>query len=220
MVIIMDNKYKKMIYSACEKSELFSDIKLPLDEIHIINANKNQQLNNISNNAIILILSGKVDVYTTSYSGDEVYLSTLKVGECTGISNIFNKNIINTVIKCSTDVTVLSIPEDVLKKTMRENFVLAHRLLTLYNSKIQFLIGRIESLTIQSVIAKLAHYLLSNKNEENYVYIPSKQKLAEYLGVSRASLYREIAVLKASNVIETNKRFLYIKNEEALKNLL
>ncbi len=168
----------------------------------------------------MLILSGQVEVYSTSFSGDEVYLSTLKAGDCTGISNIFNKNSLNTVIKCSTAVDALCISEEVLREMMKENFALTEKLLTLYNSKIQFLIERIESLTIQSVNLKLAHYLLSNKNSENRIYIKSKQKLAEYLGVSRASLYREIAELKEKEIIETDKKFLYIKNEEALKTLL
>ncbi len=83
-----------------------------------------------------------------------------------------------------------------------------------------FLIQRIESLTIQSVNMKLVHYLLSNKDDENRVYVKSKQHLAEYLDVSRASLYREIAELKENGIIETDKKFLYIKSEEALRELL
>ncbi len=206
--------------TACEKSELFSGIILPFDKIHTISAKKNEQLNNVSHNAVVLILSGQVEVYSTSFSGDEVYLSTLKVGDCTGISNIFNKNALNTVIKCSYSVEVLCIPQEVLREMIKENFILTDRLLTLYNNKIQFLIERIESLTIQSASLKLAHYILNNKNSENRVYIKSKQKLAEYLGVSRASLYREIASLKKKEVIETDKRYLYIKNEVALRQLL
>ncbi len=216
----MDNKIRKLIEGACEKSELFSGIKLPLNTIHTISAQKNEHLTNISDNAVVLILLGQVEVYSTSLSGDEVYLSTLTVGDCTGISNIFNKNPLNTVIKCSTDVEALCISQKVIREMMKENFLLTERFLTIYNDKIQFLIERIESLTIQSANMKLVHYILNSKNSENYVITKSKQKLSEFLGISRASLYREIAYLKENKVIETEKRFIYIKNEEALRKLL
>ncbi len=201
-------------------SELFKGVNIPYNEVFFISAKKNRYIKEHSENNVILILEGQIEVYTNSVSGNEVYLSTLKAGNCLGISNVFNKSKINTNIKCSTDVKALIIPDNVIYELMRNNFELVSRFLKLYNTKIQFLIARIESLTMQSAKQKLVHYLLKNKGDGDAVNIKSKQKLAKYLSISRASLFREIAILKTSGFIEHNDDVLFIKNEEELKKIL
>ncbi len=219
-VIFLTEALQKMIKKATFKSELLRDIEIPYNDVSVINVKKGEFLNALSDSSIILILKGQVDVYSSSFSGDEVYLSTLNLGDCIGVSNVFNKSEITTNIKCASDVEILIISEKVLSEIMQINFALVSKFLTLYNNKIQFLLERIESLTIQSARAKLVFYLLKNKGTNNCVKIKSKQQLAEFLGISKASLYREIAFLKTKGVIEAPKGFIYILNETEIKEFL
>ncbi len=206
----------KIILNTLKSSELFKGITIPSNNVSFQSIKKGQILDNICDNSIVLIAEGQVDVYSTSITGDEIYLSTLYVGDCVGINNIFATSNVKTGIFCGTDVKIISISKIFLIELMQNDFELVTRFLTIYNKKIQFLLDRIENLTIQSARVKLIVYLLKNQHDCR-IKLVNREKIASYLGISRATLFREISFLKKCNAIKTDKRFLYIENVTELK---
>ncbi len=218
-MIFLDTATENIIRNALESSELFNGIKANPLNFTLVSYEKGKMLSNICDGTIVLIAKGFVDVYSSSLSGDEVYLSTLSVGDCVGVGNVFIDNKLSTDIVCDTDVEIVLISRDVLYSVMKQDFELVQKFLKVYNKKIQFLLDRIESLTIQSARVKVAIYLLKNQSE-NKIELEKREKIASFLGISRATFFRELSFLKKNNVIITDKRFLYIKDIAKLKSFL
>lgn len=97
-----------------------------------------------------LILSGRVEVYSVALDGKDVQLSTLPAGECFGVCNLLAGAELETVLRCGEETEVLYIPKPVLLACMERDAGLSLRYAELCNQKLQFLLRRIELLTMQS----------------------------------------------------------------------
>ncbi len=165
-----------------------------------------------------LILSGTVDVYSVALDGTDIQLSSLSKGDCFGICNLFVPNDVDTVMRCRTAVTLLSIPKAVLTKCLVQDTDFALRYASFCNEKIQFLLKRIEFLTMQSCRVKVIEYLLANRDAANKVRCEnSKEMLAKQLGISRAALFRELSFLKQQTIITQDKNHILIEDIDALE---
>ena len=171
---------------------------------------------------VVLVVKGKIEVYSIAMDGKEVLLSLLKEGDCFGISNLFLADTeLPTVLMCATDAEVLLIPKHLLIEAMKANGELAIRYATVYNEKIQFLLQKIESLTMQSGKCKVAEYLLSHTNERDIAVLEhSKEHLASALGISRASLFRELSYFQNEDIISQEREGIRINNRSRLEAIL
>lgn len=171
---------------------------------------------------VVLVVKGKIEVYSIALDGKEVLLSLLKAGDCFGISNLFLADTeLPTVLMCATDAEVLLIPKDLLIEAMKANGELAIRYATVYNEKIQFLLQKIESLTMQSGKCKVAEYLLSHTDEHNIAVLEhSKEHLASVLGISRASLFRELSYFQNEDIITQDRDGIRINDRQRLESIL
>ena len=113
-----------------------------------------------------LIVSGRVEVYSVALDGKDVQLNTLTVGECFGICNLLADTEMETVLRCGEETEVLYIPKTVLLSCMEQDAGLAMRYAALCNRKIQFLLRRIELLTMQSCRGRLIAHLLEQQDED------------------------------------------------------
>ncbi|MDR2108304.1 MAG: Crp/Fnr family transcriptional regulator [Coriobacteriales bacterium] len=179
-----------------------------------------------------LIVSGCFDVYCVAVDGHEVCLNRLCAGDCFGIANLFGAEDpsgdldkgedlepgINTVLKCRERSTVLFFAKQVLREALTRDLRLANRFLRLYSRKTGFLLQRIEQLSMHFASGKLSGYLLEREAGRQYVDLEvTKEELASQLGVSRASLYRELSRLKELGAIVTEKQRIRILNPQVLK---
>lgn len=165
-----------------------------------------------------IILQGIVDVYSLAEDGTEVKLSELQADDCFGICNIFAPSPLDTVLKCRTQTEIAFISKNCFAQLIASDPTLAIRYSTLCNRKIQFLLKRIELLTMQSCRGKLISYLLNDGR--NLVLLPqSKEHLAKMLGVSRAALFRELAYLQKEGLIHSSSSAITIINRSQLERL-
>ncbi len=170
---------------------------------------------------VVLIESGEIAVHVSGLDGKRTHLSTLSPGECFGISNLLSERELDTQLRCKTAATAIYIPKSLITNAMRQNPELAMRYAAHCNEKINFLIGRIEALTLQSASAKLASYLLRHQDNDNkHTLTTTRERFASYLGISRAALYREFSLLEEMGAIELSGRSIYIKDDETLKNII
>lgn len=147
--------------------------------------------------AVGMILSGRVDAYSVALDGKDVLLNSLTSGECFGVCNLLAKAELKTVLRCAEDTTILYVTKPVLLSLMKQKVDFAVRYAEMCNQKIQFLIHRIELLTMQSCRGRVIAYLLEKKDASNLVHVTvSREDLARQLGVSRAALFRELSTCK------------------------
>lgn len=168
-----------------------------------------------------VIASGRVDVYSVAIDGRDVQLNSLEAGECFGICNLMVPNELETVLRCAQDGEILYIAKNAILKAMEENPSVLRQYMTLYNKKIQFLLGRIELLTMQSCRGKLLAFLLAQQDNGGCVRMNgSREDLACMLGISRAALFRELAMLQTQGLIQAKGTMLKLLDVPRLEAIL
>ena len=106
-------------------------------------------------------------------------------------------------------------------KNVRGDAALAMAYAALCNAKIQFLLSRIEMLTMQSCRGKVLAFLLAEKREDGVILLRgTRDELASRLSVSRAALYRELSALQSGGYLEVGESRLRVLNTSALEKLL
>lgn len=171
--------------------------------------------------SVCLVVDGLVDVYSVAMDGKDVQLNTLRPGECFGICNLLAPANLETVLRCRKETVLIFIPKKVLISAMENNPSLAMQYATHCNQKIQFLIRRIELLTMQSCRGKVIEYLLSQRQGDDLVRPNgSREDLARQLGISRAALFRELSYLQAQGCLISEGSAIAITDPAALEQLL
>ena len=214
---------QEIIQKAVARSPLFSKLDLDADYIKVKSCKKGQIISDRQKDQDILgmVIDGEVDVYSVALDGKEIMLSTLKSGCCFGIINLFADEDMPTVLKCRSNTKLLTIPKNKLLELMKEDRELIYRYAWLCNEKMQFLLRRIEFLTMQSGKNKLIQYLLTKSDCEDYIPTEgSREQLASLLGISRASLFRELSDLQEKKLIAQETGGIRILQKEALESIL
>jgi len=168
-----------------------------------------------------LVLSGRVDVYSVAIDGRDTQLNSLTFGECFGIGNLFMEGELPTVLRCMEETSLLYIAKEQIVKMLRRDREFSLRYAKLCNEKIQFLIRRIEHLTIQSCRSKVIAYLLAHLDNQGEVKLPyTREEWARYLGVSRAALFRELATLQEQGALAIRNNVFITAEKKLLERLL
>ena len=209
---------RKLAYSA-----FLADIILPGKRVFLQKFRSGQILSDIPNGvpSIGLITEGRVEVYSVAMDGKDILLNELSVGECFGICNLLAQFEMETVLRCTTETEVLYIPKSVLLETMACNSAFALRFASVCSENIQFLLKRIELLTMQSCRGRVIAFLLSGQKDGREIrFHGSREDLARHLGVSRAALFRELAVLQSAGVVEVCKNRFHVTDLSRLEEML
>ena len=165
-----------------------------------------------------LVAEGSLDVYSIAIDGRELILSSLERGDCFGIINLMTETEIPKVLKCRTDATLLLIPREEVRKAVEKDQELALRYAVLCNRKMQFLIRKIEFLTMYSGRKRLIQFLLSSSGPSGRVdSAGTREDMASMLGISRASLFRELAALQEEGLICQKRGRIQVLNREAME---
>ena len=214
---------KNPIQSALKSSVFLKNSKI--EEKHFVTKSykKGELLHDTINGveSIGLLMSGCIDVYSIAADGNEVRLSILHPGECFGIANLFEVYTLETLLKCRANSEILYIPKKILQEEILSNPSLAEDYIRLCNKKIQFLLRRIELLTIQSSRGKLIEYLLTVSDDTGKIEPAcSRDDMARLLGISRAALFRELHFLQKNGQIRTDGSTIFILNRDILEQLL
>lgn len=211
------------IKAAVEASPLLGGCNLSVSGMQVKYCHKGQIVSDRQKNEEILglIMEGSMDVYSIALDGREILLSQLERGDCFGVVNLLTKTELPTVLRCRTDTTLVIIPKCQLFSAMEKNSELALRYAGFCNRKMQFLIRRIEFLTMQSGRKKLVQYLLEVPGKGGrFGKNVSKDELASILGISRASLFRELSVLTKQGLIALRGSEICLLKPDELEEIL
>lgn len=206
-----------------DRSPMFSGCGLGEDSFHPRDYRRGQIVSDQQDGraCVGLVAFGAIDVYSVAMDGSEIKLSSLSAGDAFGICNLFATSAMETVLKCRADATVLFVPKDELLAALSTRPEALIRYARLCNEKIQFLIRRIELLTMQSCRGKLLEYLITKQDCAGTVSLAaSKEQLAKELGVGRASLFRELSQLQSEGLIRSSGTRIHVLNRHALEQRL
>ena len=170
--------------------------------------------------SIGLIVSGRVNVYSVGIDGFRICLTTHNPGDCFGVAAIFTGEGPNTVLECVGKTTVAYLSHVNFINMLDSHPYLLKAYSLLLNQKIAFLNEKIEFLTLPSCKARLASYLLKNEENGALDLTISKEQLAQIIGVSRASLFRELAHMSDEGLITITGKHIDLVNKEKLTKLI
>ena len=182
--------------------------------VHAYRFKKGQEiLPTIKNENIIgIVMSGYAEIIHVEYNGNEILAEELTENSVFG-NSISGTNNENCQIVARDDTEVVVIDYDKLmnpKNSKHDFFIIFYRnIFDIINAKIREQNERIRILEKKQIRDKLLEYfeLKHRKSRSKNIYLPFTFKtLADYIGVNRSAMFRELKNLKEENFIEINDR--------------
>ena len=163
-----------------------------------------------------IIITGEITVIKNHYSGKLIKLNTLKPGYLLGISAIFNDKMNYPSELIAQKLSkIIFIKQDELMKIFAINSKVLENYLGYVSNRINFLNNKIEVFTYNNIEDRVLHFLRLRCTEINSpVEIKmTKTDLANYLAISRSSLYRALDKLQQSNCIQLINGNIYLADK-------
>jgi len=175
-------------------------------------------------NSIGIVLQGNVEIQKHYPNGKIVSLSTLSEGHIFGEAIVFSSHhkYPATIVTMKNSKIIHISREDIIYMCS-ENSQILKNFMELLSSKILNLNKKITELSLETLRQKIIFYLLQQYKEQKNLKIKlsmSKKQLAEYLGVQRPSLSRELINMKNEGLISVDKDIIEIFDLEALQDYI
>ena len=158
-----------------------------------------------------VVLRGRVQVRRES-----LLMSTLTTGDVFGAAALFTDSPdYPTTLTALTACQALLIPQEGIRRLIRECPPFAEDYAAYLSGRIQFLSQRLEAVSAGSAEGKLARYLLTSGADGALTL--SATQLCQRLGVGRATLYRAFEALERNGAIVREGKTIRILRPEALE---
>ncbi len=211
----MNNLFNKI--SNLEKEKILKSL-----EGNTLSFKKNNTiLTNIKQDNIIgIILEGYIQIIKTDYNGNRTIIEDLYDNDIfsSKMSNISN-NEYSVITKEDTKIIIIYFNE-ILNNNLNTSYYnqFLKNLLYIMSDKMTTINNRIEILSNKTIRNKLLAYfkIMSKRNNSKVIYLPyTFIDLADYLGVDRSAMYRELRNLKEEGLITiVNKKIILNFYEE------
>ncbi len=156
-----------------------------------------------------IVFSGGLIAYSLASNGSETVVFEFKKNSVIGANLLFgNENKYPMNIYCTADCTLFYVSKDAVMGLLKDyNFVMPFiRSLSLNTQGIN---ERIAMYTQKNLRENILGYLRSLSTEQNShtITLPiSKKQLADYFGVQRPSLFRELKKMKEEGLINIDNK--------------
>lgn len=173
--------------------------------------------------AIHVLLEGKLNVDVVDVSGVEVRVEVIQAPRTFATPHVFSeKNLFPATFSVEEDVVLMKIAKDSFFKMMHSIPLLLHNFLCVSTSCNKCTMTRLRVLSFRGIRSRYIYYLLDHLKEgvEIVDMEHNQVQLAEYFGVTRPALSKEIGKLVDSNFISISRGKVKILNKQALISLL
>ena len=187
-----------------EKYKLFTLLK---SHIYTFDVNVNIIPTIKNDNIIGIIDEGNAEIIRINYNGDKTLIENLEKDDIfgTSISSLYN-NEIEIVTKEKTTVIIIDYKRLFYEENINKKYfnIFMQNLFSILNNKIKLKNDRISILTNKTIRNRLLEYFNVNITKgTKYVYLPFNfSDLANYLGVDRSAMTRELKYMKEEGFIE------------------
>lgn len=174
---------------------------------------------------IFLVLKGYIHITKDFASGKRDVLYMVEEGNVFGEMFLFGdmENYWYDAL-AAEDVEVLEIPWEFLyhfcENACRHHQLLTRNMLELFSRKEFHITKKLHIISTASLRERIAIWLIDSMDSDGRVMIRMKrEELADFLGVARPSLSRELMRMQADGLIEVSKKCIYIKERDSIEML-
>ncbi len=166
-----------------------------------------------------LVLRGKTEV--TSVAGRErAVIKTHSEGNMFGVANLYSDEPPPSIICAAETTEMLFIDGEAFCSVIENDMNAMRAYLTFLSKKIIYLNKEISTFTAPNAEKKLAFFLCENQRDGVFEPSFSMSRLAEMLGVGRASLYRALDSLEAEGLIKRAEKAILIPDKYKLSKII
>lgn len=170
----------------------------------------------IEERALYCVISGTVGVYSTDEERP-VLLRYLKAGDVFGAANLYTSGTRLSRLTAESKGRAFAFSPAAVDGLLRENKDFLHAYLVFLADRIAFLNKKINYIAAGSAERKLAAWLLTRAEEEEFDLPVNVSDLAKILDLGRASLYRAFEGLQSRGFIQKEGTHVRILDKKALE---
>lgn len=161
-----------------------------------------------------VLLEGRVQVRR-----ETLLVSTLSAGDLFGAAALFHEGEdYPTTLTALTDCRLVLIPQEGVRRLIRECGAFAEDYVLYLSDRIRFLSARLDTVSAGGGEGKLSRYLLTADGGNGCVTLTATQ-LCQRLGVGRATLYRAFDTLERERIIARAGKTICILDRKKLQAL-
>lgn len=166
-------------------------------------------------NSLGIILEGKVSVNKNRHETGSVLINYLKSGEAFGGAAVFSgAELYIASLRAESDCAVVFMPKELLKDLFEKSTVLTMNYISYLSDSLVFLNQRLDLFTAGGAEERVEEYIRVNSctDATGNAVLPdfSLSRLAEYLAIGRASLYRILDDFENRGWIKKEGKKIYI----------
>ncbi len=168
-----------------------------------------------------IVSNGKV-LISTAVHGNASTLRSLSEGDTFGAASLFMKQrCYSTGVVSDGDSSVIYINTATVRILCKKIPAVAMNYIEFLSDRIAFLNTKVSTFSAQSSDARIAYYLygLTGGEKKTAELTVSYSRLAEMLGMGRASLYRSLDSFCKKNIIKRTSKTVTVLDPEKLKKI-
>ncbi len=166
-----------------------------------------------------IVLDGELIASVISPSGRIVQMSLQHAGNMVAPAFIFaNDNQYPVTIKASKDTSILRLMPEAIEMLFKLDCRISSNMMRILSNIVAFQAKKIGVLSM-NLREKIIHVLQEEKQKQNTnrLHLPTRQELANMLGVQKYSVQRTLNELETEGIILLDGKFIEILKPEKLK---
>lgn len=165
---------------------------------------------------LIVILKGSAAVVKTGLDGHRTVINLLRCGNVFGMATLFfEQEEYPSEIITEEPCRMAFFPKELVEKAFSSSPEFSKAYVTLLSQKIHFLNARLGTFAEGEVPERLLRWVQEVSGGKTEFLLPCPvSRVAEIIGVGRASLYRAFALLEAEGVLKKSEKSIVILNPE------
>ncbi|MCR5346658.1 MAG: Crp/Fnr family transcriptional regulator [Fretibacterium sp.] len=176
---------------------------------------------------IFVLISGKILIARDTPDGKRLIITAITApGEIFGeVYAFMDLPHFDMYAEATEDCAVTSLDMRRLMKMKSREYaeiceVIQTNLLAVFARKTYNMNRRVRVMGGGTLRGKIARYLVDRQGKNELIQVPSRENMADYLGVARPSLSREISRMERDGLLEAAGRLIRIKDQKALEEYL
>jgi CRP/FNR family transcriptional regulator len=168
----------------------------------------------------LIVLDGRVKVFTRSENGREIVLYRLSNGDSCVLTTscLFGKKRYPAEGVTETPLTALAIPSEKFDKAIQDSSVFREIVFSAFSTHLSELIALVEEVAFGKIEVRLAKHLLDHRDDQNTLS-STHQNISTELGSAREVISRQLKEMESKGYIKINRGQINILDISALREI-
>ncbi|MBU3109533.1 Crp/Fnr family transcriptional regulator [Clostridium gasigenes] len=171
-----------------------------------------------------IVLSGSVEIENIYESGRSLTIQRFIEGSTFGEAIVFStRKTYPATVMASVKSNIMFIPNNTIIELCSSDKNFLWNFMSLLSEKVLMINNKMKIISLSSIRQKLAKFILEQVNIQKSEKIKlnvNKKELAEYLGIQRPSLSRELIRMQEDGILESNKNEINVLDMNTLKEIM